>query len=87
MNWDSYDTISDSISIRDILFTEGELGLYDIISDAQPEGQGHSISICDILLGLYDTISDSMNVRNILLELYDTISDSISVRDILLEFI
>ena len=58
-----YDTISDSISARDII-----LGLYDTISDAQPEGQGHSISICDILLGLYDTISDSISVRDILLE-------------------
>ena len=47
-----YDTISDSISIRDILFTEGELGLYDTISDAQPEGQGHSISIRDMFIAM-----------------------------------
>ena len=38
-------------------------------------------------LELYDTISDSLSIRDILLELYDTISDSISIRDILLGFI
>ena len=63
------------------------LGLYDTISDAQPEGQGHSISIRDILLESSDTISDSISIRDTLLGLYDTISDSISVRDTLLEFI
>ena len=59
-----YDTISVSISIRDIL-----LELYDTISD--------SISIRDILLELYDQISDSISIRDILLELYDKISVSI----------
>ena len=59
-SWMVYVFTSDAISIRDILFIamlcvlrtqSGELGLYDTISDAQPEGQGHSISIRDILLG------------------------------------
>ena len=36
-------------------------------------------------LGIYDTISDSISIRDIILELYDTISDSISVRDTLLD--
>ena len=69
------------------MFAISYWNLYDTISDAQPEGQGHSISIRDILLELYDTISDSISVRDIILGLYDTISDSMSVRDILLEFI
>ena len=79
--------ISDSISIRDILFTKGERDLYDTISDAQPEGQGHSISIRDNLLEIYDTLSDSISIRDILLDSYDTISDSISIREFLLRFI
>ena len=78
MNWDSYDTISDLISIRDNL-----LGLYDNISD--------SISVRDNLLGLYDKILDSINIREFLLGLYDKISDaqpegqghSISIREFL----
>ena len=41
------------------------------------------MSIRDILLDSYDTISDSISVHDILLRLYDTISDSMSVRDIL----
>ena len=46
------------------------------------------MNVCNILLELYDTISDSISIRDILftfgeLELYDTISDSISIRDIL----
>ena len=42
------------------------------------------MSIRDILLDSYDTISVSISIRDILLDSYDTISDIMSIRDILL---